>query len=111
MDRSVVFASASLASRRRYVFPKSAVHPLLPDRPAIAPPTTVLALYPGTTCFYGATVVSSPNPASAKDKDVYIVMFQDDNEEKRRVRRELVIPMPTKLPKLVRERGQGAGGA
>ncbi|RUS24392.1 SGF29 tudor-like domain-containing protein [Jimgerdemannia flammicorona] len=50
--------------------------------PEIPPNQDVLALYPGTTCFYKATVVVSPS----KNKDpeylgFYKVRFEDDNNE------------------------------
>ncbi|KAG1441836.1 hypothetical protein G6F56_011313 [Rhizopus delemar] len=55
----------------------------------------VLALYPGTTCFYKATVISSPN----KNKDIknYRVQFEDDNNEVKHVAPEHVLEMPKSL--------------
>lgn len=55
----------------------------------------VLALYPGTTCFYKATVVSPPS--KNKDLTSYRVQFEDDNDEVKQVMPEHVLEMPKKM--------------
>ncbi|KAG0165304.1 hypothetical protein DFQ28_007039 [Apophysomyces sp. BC1034] len=57
----------------------------------------VLALYPGTTCFYKATVITPPS----KNKDTnylssYKVQFEDDNDQVKYVlaRNVLEVPKP-----------------
>ncbi|KAI8369365.1 SGF29 tudor-like domain-containing protein [Radiomyces spectabilis] len=55
----------------------------------------VLALYPGTTCFYKATVIAPPS----KNKDSaypgnYKVQFEDDNNEVKHVMPEHVLELP-----------------
>lgn len=40
--------------------------------PGIAPDQVVLALYPGTTCFYRAIVVHSP-PISKVSRSLFVV--------------------------------------
>ncbi|KAI8990171.1 SGF29 tudor-like domain-containing protein [Pilobolus umbonatus] len=54
----------------------------------------VLALYPGTTCFYKATVITPPS----KNKDLtrYRVQFEDDNDEVQNVMPEYILEMPKK---------------
>ncbi|KAI8579301.1 hypothetical protein K450DRAFT_272084 [Umbelopsis ramanniana AG] len=74
-------------TRQKYLVPPKNVIPIpsvaevrqLPEIPAH---TDVLALYPGTTCFYNAIVVTPPS----KNKDSastgqYKVQFEDDNDE------------------------------
>lgn len=93
----------------------------LPEVPA---GQDVLALYPGTTCFYKATVILPPNkvallhcflslgerqkkilissppqPTSFQNKDLstagsYKVQFEDDNNEVKYVMPEHVLEMP-----------------
>ncbi|KAL0074998.1 SGF29 tudor-like domain-containing protein [Phycomyces blakesleeanus] len=55
----------------------------------------VLALYPGTTCFYRASVIAPPS----KNKEVgrqgnYKVQFEDDNDEFKYVMPEHVLEFP-----------------
>ncbi|KAI8991962.1 SGF29 tudor-like domain-containing protein [Mycotypha africana] len=52
----------------------------------------VLALYPGTTCFYKAVVIAPPS----KNKEIknYRVQFDDDNDEVKYVMPEHVLEMP-----------------
>ncbi|KAI7902605.1 SGF29 tudor-like domain-containing protein [Cokeromyces recurvatus] len=55
----------------------------------------VLALYPGTTCFYKAKVITPPS----KNKDIqytsnYQVQFEDDNNEFKYVMPEYVLEIP-----------------
>ncbi|KAI8341290.1 SGF29 tudor-like domain-containing protein [Chlamydoabsidia padenii] len=57
----------------------------------------VLALYPGTTCFYKATVMVPPS----KNKDMnaigtYKVQFEDDNNEIKYANPNHVLETPTK---------------
>ncbi|KAL1928445.1 hypothetical protein VTP01DRAFT_2801 [Rhizomucor pusillus] len=86
--------------KQRYFIPPRNVIPVpdgnesqhLPEVPA---GQDVLALYPGTTCFYKATVILPPN----KNKDLstagsYKVQFEDDNNEVKYVMPEHVLEMP-----------------
>jgi len=56
----------------------------------------VLALYPGTTCFYEATVV---HPPSRRKKEFdYVVQFEDDEESESPVKaipQMFVLNMPS----------------
>ncbi|KAI8365717.1 SGF29 tudor-like domain-containing protein [Blakeslea trispora] len=59
------------------------------------PGQDVLALYPGTTCFYRAKVISPPS----KNKDSsfignYKVQFEDDNNEIKHVKPGHVLEVP-----------------
>lgn len=60
--------------------------------PEIPPHQDVLALYPGTTCFYKATVIAPPS----KTKEIrnYRVLFEDDNDEVKYIMPEHVLEMP-----------------
>ncbi|KAI9262045.1 SGF29 tudor-like domain-containing protein [Sporodiniella umbellata] len=55
----------------------------------------VLALYPGTTCFYKAKVVAPPskNKESAYERS-YTVQFEDDNNEYKHVMSGHVLELP-----------------
>ncbi|KAI9019067.1 SGF29 tudor-like domain-containing protein [Hyaloraphidium curvatum] len=83
-------------TKRRYVFPAKAVHPILPNRPEMTQGSFVLALYPGTTCFYQATILGAPS----QNRSTYMVLFDDDNNETRLVERKYVLPIPTRPVKL-----------
>ncbi|KAI8086446.1 SGF29 tudor-like domain-containing protein [Halteromyces radiatus] len=67
--------------------------------PEISPGEDVLALYPGTTCFYRAVVA---HPPSSKDNNSgpsnYKVRFEDDNNEIKTVRKEHVLQIPKGKP-------------
>ncbi|KAI9307270.1 SGF29 tudor-like domain-containing protein, partial [Cunninghamella echinulata] len=53
----------------------------------------VLALYPGTTCFYRATVAQTPNKDMNQPKS-YKVKFEDDNNEIKTVMQEYILQIP-----------------
>jgi len=56
----------------------------------------VLALYPGTTCFYEATVVDTPS--KRKKENDYLVKFEDDEESESPIKpipQMFVLNMPT----------------
>ncbi len=57
-----------------------------------------LALYPGSSCFYHATIVLNPTIISQQDlteyKGCYVVKFEDDNDVERAVLAELVLESP-----------------
>ena len=74
----------------RYVIPllSSEKAKLSPEIPAHK---EVLALYPGTTCFYKATVITPPS--SSKNKE-YKVLFEDDNDQVKSISPEHVLEMP-----------------
>lgn len=80
--------------RRRYVFPVKACVEVKVHRPEMPQATEVLALYPGTTCFYTAHVV---NPPSRTRRASYIVQFEDDNGQHREVESKFVLPIPAKV--------------
>ncbi|KAI8336538.1 SGF29 tudor-like domain-containing protein [Chlamydoabsidia padenii] len=67
----------------------------LKNIPEMSPNQDVLALYPGTTCFYRAIVV---HPPSSKENNSgpmhYKVRFEDDNDEVKTVLREHVLQIP-----------------
>ncbi|KAG2226615.1 hypothetical protein INT45_005101 [Circinella minor] len=85
--------------KQRYLLPPRNVIPVPDGRdirhaPEIGAGNDVLALYPGTTCFYKATVILPPSK-HAKNKDItYQVQFEDDNNELKDVQREHVLEMP-----------------
>ncbi|KAI9316031.1 SGF29 tudor-like domain-containing protein [Dichotomocladium elegans] len=54
----------------------------------------VLALYPGTTCFYKATVILPPKQNKENNSGSYKVQFEDDNNEVKYVLPEHVLEMP-----------------
>ncbi|KAG1050576.1 hypothetical protein G6F43_007167 [Rhizopus delemar] len=62
------------------------------NAPEIPANQDVLALYPGTTCFYKAIVISPPN--KSKDIKNYRVQFEDDNNQVKQVAPEHVLEMP-----------------
>ncbi|CAM0140136.1 hypothetical protein VKS41_005839 [Umbelopsis sp. WA50703] len=74
-------------TRQKYLVPPKNVIPIpsvaeVRQMPEIPAHTDVLALYPGTTCFYNAIVITPPS----KNKDAasagcYKVQFEDDNDE------------------------------
>ncbi|CAO3638216.1 unnamed protein product [Cunninghamella blakesleeana] len=53
----------------------------------------VLALYPGTTCFYSATIVQTPSKEANQPKS-YKIKFEDDNNEIKSVKQEYVLQIP-----------------
>ncbi|KAI8094950.1 SGF29 tudor-like domain-containing protein [Gilbertella persicaria] len=70
--------------KQRYMLPPRYVIPVLSSEEArlsveIPAQQDVLALYPGTTCFYKATVVAPPS--KSKEIKNYRVRFEDDNDE------------------------------
>ncbi|KAI9480831.1 MAG: SGF29 tudor-like domain-containing protein [Benjaminiella poitrasii] len=75
----------------RYVIPvrSSEEARSLPEIPA---QKDVLALYPGTTCFYKAIVIAPPS--KSKEIKNYRVQFEDDNDEVKYVMPEHVLEMP-----------------
>ncbi|CAO3611869.1 unnamed protein product [Cunninghamella echinulata] len=83
---------------QRYMLPPKQVIPIperIDHRNEFAPGKHVLALYPGTTCFYKAIVITSPS----KNKDMnalgmYKIQFEDDNNEIRYAKPERVLEMP-----------------
>ncbi|KAI7903664.1 SGF29 tudor-like domain-containing protein [Cokeromyces recurvatus] len=75
----------------RYVIPvpNSEEARSLPEIPA---QEDVLALYPGTTCFYKAVVIAPPS--KSKEIKNYRVQFEDDNDEVKYVMPEHILKMP-----------------
>ncbi|KAI8638709.1 SGF29 tudor-like domain-containing protein [Parasitella parasitica] len=83
--------------KQRYMLSPRYVIPVLSSEAAKASPEIpaqqdVLALYPGTTCFYKATVIAPPS--KGKDIKNYRVQFEDDNDEVKYVMPEHVLEMP-----------------
>ncbi|KAI8351217.1 SGF29 tudor-like domain-containing protein [Choanephora cucurbitarum] len=83
--------------KQRYMLPPRYVIPVLSSEEARSSPEIpaqqdVLALYPGTTCFYKATVVAPPS--KSKEIKNYRVRFEDDNNEVKYVMPEHVLEMP-----------------
>jgi SAGA-associated factor 29 len=59
------------------------------------PNTTVLALYPGTTCFYKASVVLPPTKLSSQSHNrAYLLTFEDDDNAQRYVEMQYVLEKP-----------------
>lgn len=56
------------------------------------PKSTVLALFPGTTCLYPATVISTPS-RRRKTKD-YLLKFEDDELPSRTCAPRYIVPIP-----------------
>lgn len=56
---------------------------------------SVMALFPGTTCFYTASIVSTPSRRK-KGRD-YLVKFLEDDVPSRPCSARFVIPIPEKL--------------
>ncbi|CAG8605610.1 10539_t:CDS:2, partial [Dentiscutata heterogama] len=54
--------------------------------------STVIALYPGTTCFYKADVVLPPSKLSVSLK--YLLTFEDDDNAERYVDAHYVLDVP-----------------
>jgi hypothetical protein len=75
----------------RYVIPVPSFEEAesLPEIPA---QQDVLALYPGTTCFYKATVIAPPS--KGKEIKKYRVQFEDDNDEVKYVMPQHMLEMP-----------------
>jgi SAGA-associated factor 29 len=59
----------------------------------------VLALYPQTTCFYQAQVITPPS-ANRSNPGYYALRFEDDNNQIREVEKKMILPIPTKAVKL-----------
>ncbi|CAO3608610.1 unnamed protein product [Mucor fragilis] len=83
--------------KQRYMLSPRYVIPVLSSEAAkssaeIPAQQDVLALYPGTTCFYKATVIAPPS--KSKDIKNYRVQFEDDNDEVKYVMPEHVLEMP-----------------
>ncbi|CAO0800808.1 unnamed protein product [Mucor circinelloides] len=83
--------------KQRYMLSPRYVIPVLSSEAAKSSPEIpaqqdVLALYPGTTCFYKATVIAPPS--KSKDIKNYRVQFEDDNDEVKYVMPEHVLEMP-----------------
>ncbi|KAG2231786.1 hypothetical protein INT48_005441 [Thamnidium elegans] len=77
--------------KQRYMLPPRYVIPVKSSEEAKLSPEIpayqdVLALYPGTTCFYKATVIAPPSKVK--------VQFEDDNDEVKYIMPEHVIEMP-----------------
>lgn len=91
----------------RYVIPVPSFEEAesLPEIPA---QQDVLALYPGTTCFYKATVIAPPSKVGliisfnhcvliqiqGKEIKKYRVQFEDDNDEVKYVMPQHMLEMP-----------------
>ncbi|KAI7895707.1 SGF29 tudor-like domain-containing protein [Mucor mucedo] len=83
--------------KQRYMLPPRYVIPVKSSEeaklsPEIPSRQDVLALYPGTTCFYKATVIAPPS--KSKEIKNYRVQFEDDNDEVKYIMPEHVIEMP-----------------
>ncbi|KAI8330857.1 SGF29 tudor-like domain-containing protein [Chlamydoabsidia padenii] len=73
----------------------------LQNIPDIPSGQDVLALYPGTTCFYRAIVIQSPlhgNKENSSGPIKYKVQFEDDNNEVKVVLKEHVLQLPKGKP-------------
>ncbi|CAO3660542.1 unnamed protein product [Umbelopsis vinacea] len=74
-------------TRQKYMVPPKNVIPIpavaeVRQLPEIPSHTDVLALYPGTTCFYNAIVITPPSKnKDAATQGCYRVQFEDDNDE------------------------------
>lgn len=53
----------------------------------------VFALYPNTTCFYKATVITPPSKQSVRTQ-YYSLAFDDDNDTVRNVDAQYVVDVP-----------------
>ncbi|KAI9103232.1 SGF29 tudor-like domain-containing protein [Phlyctochytrium arcticum] len=85
------------AKRKRFLFPAQAVVPIpspieVTRRPVFHKGVEVLALFPGTSCFYQAKVETP----SSKGGD-YVLKFVDDEDHSRLVAPKFVLSMP-KIP-------------
>ncbi|KAI8617657.1 SGF29 tudor-like domain-containing protein [Chytriomyces sp. MP71] len=73
-------------TRKKYLFNRRQIIPIPGDASALPKEFgeghTVLALYPGTTCFYKATVMVPPSKGSMRR---YYVRFEDDGDTDREV--------------------------
>ncbi|KAI0322410.1 SGF29 tudor-like domain-containing protein [Amylostereum chailletii] len=84
-----------------------------PDAPANSPThpsaypqfptgTTVLGLYPETSCFYRAQVIATPrdirNPANSKMGAMYQLKFEDDEDQLHLVAAHMVVEWPGPIP-------------
>jgi len=78
--------------------PQSAAH--LNAYPQFSSGSVVMALYPDTSCFYRAEVVSSPNEihpagrASPMWKPMYKLKFEDDDDQEHSVAAQWVVEWP-----------------
>jgi hypothetical protein len=86
-----------------YVFSANVIIPILPQTSVIpseeiALLSSVIALYPNSSCFYSAKVVANPN---MHDGENYVVVFDDDNSMERDVAQGMVLEVPSHLAELV----------
>jgi hypothetical protein len=90
--------SESLSAKvwcRKYDFAENVIIPILSQSSVAAcdeikPETTVIALYPNSSCFYSATVIANPGMTDGE----YIVVFVDDNGMERTVSQQMVLEVP-----------------
>ncbi|SAM01509.1 hypothetical protein [Absidia glauca] len=85
--------------KQKYMLPPRNVIPVpaptdIHSIPGISPNQDVLALYPGTTCFYRAIVVHSPPISKDNGPIHYSVRFEDDNDEIKTVLKQHVLQIP-----------------
>jgi len=86
----------------RYVLPPKSIIPIasqqeVASQPEIKTGEDVLALYPGTTCFYKATVMVQPSKNKDRERGSarpYIVRFEVDNYVLKDVDPIYVLDMP-----------------
>ena len=88
---------------RKSIIPLPISTDTLPQEP-FQPGQRVLALYPDTSCFYGATVKGGGPPTTGKNKPsksdedalnaLYDIMFDDDGADIKRVPAYLVVERP-----------------
>jgi SAGA-associated factor 29 len=76
-------------TRKRYLLSLSKVIVINNTFIEFAPNHRVLALYPSSSCFYKATVVSLPDPSSVPCE--YLLRFDDDGNIERRVDYRMVL--------------------
>jgi len=72
--------------------PQSAAH--LNAYPHFSTGSVVMALYPDTSCFYRAEVVSSPNETLPAGKGLYKLKFEDDDDQEHSVAPQWVVEWP-----------------
>lgn len=82
-------------TKARYVVPADKILPLSADvDESIKSKQRVLALFPGTTCLYPATVISTP--ARRKKTRDFLVRFSEDEVPQRPVPSKYILPMQFK---------------
>ncbi|GAB5356783.1 hypothetical protein AAMO2058_000318500 [Amorphochlora amoebiformis] len=96
-------AQQSVESRKHYKLEPSKLIPLpsldqypITKRRIFKPNEWVFAMYPGTTAFYRAKVLSSPNSKDSPPR--YTLEFEDDGNKKIHVGIEKVAPLPRPSP-------------